>query len=410
MPNALATITNSPYGFGGVSTWIERITKALPEFGWRVTTVTHALDEQHLANWTGNHPDMVVNPLLGRFARLNEIEHVLERYLDQARPDVVLINGSYWMIPTLQHRKQRGEKVRVVGICHADDNGYYSGLGFYRDCFDHVIGVSETCYRKLLRLGFPPERTSLLPYGVPCPAQPPPHVYGEELRLVYVGRLTQWQKRIFDFIPLIKELNACRDDYQLHFYGAGEDEKTFREQAEAINSQRRVHFNGWVPANQVATTVWRDADIFLLMSVYEGLSISMLEAMAYGVVPIVSGVESGARDVIRDGVTGYIFPVGDAKYCAERIRTLGGSRHLLAEMSTNAWALIHQEYSLGRHARRLAGLLDATLSSPARTGPARYMGMTSHPLARLVPGWVFLVARRRLRRGNPINEGYVTFP
>ncbi|MBI3536079.1 MAG: hypothetical protein HY070_00725, partial [Chloroflexi bacterium] len=48
MRHALATITNSRYGFGGVSTWLERIGKYLPPHGWRVTAVTHALSENNL--------------------------------------------------------------------------------------------------------------------------------------------------------------------------------------------------------------------------------------------------------------------------------------------------------------------------------------------------------------------------
>ena len=69
MHHVLATITNSPYGFGGVSSWLERISQSLPARGWQVTTFTQALDSAHLADWKGQHPG-----INARFAALLLIE------------------------------------------------------------------------------------------------------------------------------------------------------------------------------------------------------------------------------------------------------------------------------------------------------------------------------------------------
>lgn len=410
MRHVLATITNSPYGFGGVSTWLERITEALPTHGWHVTTVTHALDKQHLADWATKHPDLILQPIYGKYTRLNQISPALEHYLDRGKPDVVIVNGSYWMLPTLQRRKRRGDNLRVIGVCHADENGYYNPLVFYRECFDHIIGVSQTCYATLLARGCSPARTSVLPYGVPCLAHLPQHPSQGPLRLAYVGRLVQSQKRILDLVPLIAELNARRVDYRLDLYGTGAEETILREQVQSIDKDQRVSFHGWIPAAQVAQTVWQHADLFLLVSAYEGLSISMLEAMGYGIVPIVSRVASGVEQVIREGETGYTFDVGDVVRCAEVIAMLDRERERLAHLSQATWKFVRQEYSIEKHTRRLASILDKVVSESAQLTPASYMGVTSHPLARLVPGWAIVLARRYLKRGNPINEGYTTFP
>ena len=409
MRRVLATITNSPYSFGGVSAWLERITELLPAQDWRVTTVTHALDERRLADWHGRHPGLNLKPLLGKFARFDQIEPALDAYLDREKPDVVLVNGSYWMMPLLQRRKRKDASLRVIGVCHADENGYYSGLGFYRDCFDRVIGVSETCYQKLLALGLNPDRTTYLPYGVPCPFEPPGRSGAGPLRLAYVGRLVQGQKRILDFIPLVAALYAQQLDFRLDFYGAGIDEAALREGIAALDSEQRVHFHGWLPANQVATIAWQNADVFLLASAFEGLSISMLEAMAYGVVPVVSRVESGVPQVIREGETGYTFPIGDLETCASRIATLAQDRTQLAAMSARAWALVRRDYALDRYVEQLAGIMDTVSTRPAQMAPARYMGPSAHPLVRLLPPLAFVLARRLAKRGNPLNEGYATY-
>jgi len=410
MRHILATITNSPYLFGGVSTWLEQITLALPQHNWRVTTVTHALDEQHLADWTNKHPNILLEPIFGRYARLNEIRSSLEKYLDAARPDIVIINGSYWMMPTIQQFKQRGKNIRVIGICHADEDGYYNPITFYRDCFDAIIGVSHTCTDTLLARGCAPERTHFLPYGVLGAAEYPKRQPDELLRLVYVGRLVQAQKRILDFIPLVRALNERQVNYRLDFYGSGLEEATLRAQIQTLDRENRVSFHGWIPASQVPQRVWAHADILVLVSEYEGLSLSMLEAMGHGIVPVISRVKSGTSQVIREGETGFSFPIGDLDACAAHIASFDQDRAQLATMSRNAWLLTHDTYSIQQHVSKLAKLFEQTTQNPPQLVPAPYMGVTSNPFAKLVPGQAIVYARRIFKRGNPLNEGYTTFP
>jgi len=410
MKRALVTITNSPTGFGGVSAWIERITKSLPQYGWEVITFTHAIDSAHLADWQVKHPGINLRPLFGHFARLNDIEPALEKYLDTYCPDVVLPTCSYWMIPTIQRRKQRGEDVRTLGIAHADSGAYYDGLEFYRDCIEHVVGVSKTCVGTLARLGFPEDRITYLPYGVPQPATKIGDRASSVLRLAYVGRLIQKQKRIFDFIPLIDLLNRRKVNYELAFYGAGEDEELFKTKVAEIDHNDRVRFYGWIPAESIISDVWPNVDIFVQVSGYEGLSISMLEAMAFGVVPVVSQVASGIDEVIRQGETGFSFPISDLEQCVDYIEKLAVDRRLLSEMSLNAYDLVHRYYSIEEHSRRLAVLLDYCVSVPMLTSPGRYLGTSAHPLAQMIPGAFIVMARRLFRRGDPLNQGFVTFP
>jgi glycosyltransferase involved in cell wall biosynthesis len=408
--HALVTITNSPNGFGGVSTWIERVTEVLPQRGWRVSTVTHARDERQLADWAGNHPGIVLKPILGQYARLNEIEPALNAYLDREKPDVVIIACSFWMIPVIQQRKSRGENLRLVGIAHADSNAYYDGISFYRDCFDHVVGVSQACRDKLVEIGCPTDQTSLLVYGVPMPPLPPRKDRGGPLRLVYAGRLIQEQKRILDFIPLVRALEEREVDYRLDFYGSGEDGKFLQQQLQAIDRRGRVTFHGWVPADQVAETVWADAEALVMLSQYEGFSISLLEAMSHGVVPVVTRVSGGTNDVVHQGETGFSFEVGDVEECARLIASLDSDRAMLARLSERGHLLVKNDYSIETHAEKLAGILDQTLRREPTLTQASYMGSTAGRAARLVPGRAIVAARRMLRRGDPANGGFTTFP
>jgi hypothetical protein len=136
----------------------------------------------------------------------------------------------------------------------------------------------------------------------------------------------------------------------------------------------------------------------------------MLEAMGHGVVPVVSRVESGVRDVISEGKTGYSFPIGDIDMCADLIASLDRNRALLAEMSGSAWSLVRDRYSVESHARQLAQLLDRCIEQPAEMAQVGHMGYTARSYARLVPSWAIVSARKLLKKGDPMNEGFVTFP
>ena len=80
------------------------------------------------------------------------------------------------------------------------------------------------------------------------------------------------------------------------------------------------------PGRSDVHEVVRDAAMFVLPSNYEGLSNSMLEAMAIGLPVICTDCPcGGARMVIRDGENGYLIPVGDKDALLAKMRLLCGS-------------------------------------------------------------------------------------
>ena len=76
---------------------------------------------------------------------------------------------------------------------------------------------------------------------------------------------------------------------------------------------------------------WQRQDIYLSCSDYEGHSISQVEAICAGAVPVVTDV-SGVRDDITDGVNGYIVSVGDVPAIVYRIIELNKDRDKLQRM------------------------------------------------------------------------------
>jgi glycosyltransferase involved in cell wall biosynthesis len=86
---------------------------------------------------------------------------------------------------------------------------------------------------------------------------------------------------------------AKKINFHLFICGSGPEEQSFREEMYSISSTARRHitFVGNVSPDNMSK-VWKSADICLITSDFEGTSITMLEAMALGCVPIVELIET----------------------------------------------------------------------------------------------------------------------
>ena len=89
--------------------------------------------------------------------------------------------------------------------------------------------------------------------------------------------------------------------------------------------------------------IYRSHPVLLLPSAYEGLPLAVLEAMAYGCIPVVSAITSGIPDLIKEGVNGYCVPVGDHRGFADRLATIAQNPGQRSTMSAAARATILAE-------------------------------------------------------------------
>ena len=94
--------------------------------------------------------------------------------------------------------------------------------------------------------------------------------------------------------------------------------------------EHRIKYLGFISKEQIGE-YWKRQDVYLNLSEYEGLSLAMLEAMSYGVIPVVTQV-SGVDDIIEDGVNGYIYKIDDLDGIANGIIYLGEHKELLEQL------------------------------------------------------------------------------
>jgi len=112
----------------------------------------------------------------------------------------------------------------------------------------------------------------------------------------------------------------------------------------------------------------KTADIYIMPSLHEGLSLAMLEAMSMGLAMIASSV-GGAAEVIEDGKSGFLIPPRDAESLAEKISFLAGNSRLREKLGENARERVVRDYSLQSRSRQLEDLYRGIIKSKGKAKP-----------------------------------------
>lgn len=285
----------------------------------------------------------------------------LKKFLEASSPCIYITNFDF-------HRSCAvgtfSSGVRVIAVVHSDEECYYDEIRRVgRNC-DVIICVSRFLSHKVRKF-FPhlADRVRFIPYGVPIPEKPsPPRPSIGQLRLCYCNRLQQYQKRVFDLPLIATELEKLDVNYELTIAGDGPDGDELRERFRDANLKAPIRFLGRIPSVDVLK-LCRKSHLFLLTSDFEGLPISLLEAMSVGCVPIVYGIESGISDAIPNTDYGYTVPHGDTIEYAKVIKSMSKKLDSWQEMSAKCTRIIAEKFSL----KRMADDYDAVFKSALKS-------------------------------------------
>ncbi len=117
----------------------------------------------------------------------------------------------------------------------------------------------------------------------------------------------------------------------------------------------------WLPGERNdVPEIMRGLDCFVLPSLAEGISNTILEAMACG-LPVIATDVGGNADLVIDGVTGLIVPAGDVDAIAHSLVRLARSPELAQKMGRAGRQRILEKFSLGAMVATYQGLYDRLL-------------------------------------------------
>ena len=282
--------------------------------------------------------------------------------LEKAGYDGVFVNVLTSPAEMSAVRYLRTEMLRIM-IVHNITPGTYAAARAIREHVHATIGVSPRIRNDLVQgHGFSPERCVAIANAVApstlTKVSPRPLSKGR-LRLLYLGRVEDAAKGVFWLPKILTRLNPT---ISLTVAGDGPDLPELRKRCGSL--QQRVRFCGAIPPEHVADLL-SEHDALLAPSRFEGLPMTLLEAMAAGCVPIASRI-TGVTDVVVDhGRSGLLFRVGDVREAARSIARLVDSS-LLSRMSAAAIATVTECFTTERMAAGYLRTIAAISAAPPR--------------------------------------------
>jgi glycosyltransferase involved in cell wall biosynthesis len=220
----------------------------------------------------------------------------------------------------------------VMLVLHGDHDYYYDLAARHDAVIDVFVCYGRTMF-ETLRARLPHRTDSIvhLPYGIPLPPTTRRAGAGP-LRLLFAGRLEHGQKGVLDLPIVDRALGERNVPVTWTIVGGGPDEEALRR---AWPDASHVRWAGVRP-NADVMAIASEHDVFVLPTRAEGFPVALVEAMAVGLVPVVSDLASGVREALDDGVEGLTAPIGDAGAFADAIASLHADRGRLERMSLAA--------------------------------------------------------------------------
>jgi glycosyltransferase involved in cell wall biosynthesis len=294
--------------------------------------------------------------------------------------------------------------VVAVGIAHSDEAAYYDLIEQHGASWNAVVAVSQRIEQRLKEsLPELSDRIRTIPYGVSLPELAitrDANACGP-LRLIFAGRLDQPQKRVLDLAALMDHLESLGGGCSLEIVGSGPEESELRRRCARHLETGSVRFSGSLP-HHLALERFSHADAVVLTSAFEGLPLTLLEAMARGCVPVITDFRSGAPEVVRHQSSGLIAPVGDMASLAQQVVQIRDDRALRNRLSASAaHSVVEAGCTVESMADRYRALFEQTLADARRGSFNRPQGKIAVPphltWSRVMTGRVRCAAGARLQ-------------
>jgi glycosyltransferase involved in cell wall biosynthesis len=301
----------------GLLSWMWRLKKSLPAAGIDLTLASLELQPHRFTQVCA--PETFYDV---RIRHAREWIAFLKSHLDA----VHLINHAYDYVDLLaQARPELLDRLTLVGICHTDQDYYYHHLQRLDPRLAGIVAVSPLCAEKLAQLL--PHRRGALPvlpdWDMPVGEAAAPRERTAKLRVLFNGRLLHLQKRVLDLPEISRRLAQAGTAVELTIVGDGPDLPRLRD---AFGEGRHIAYRLLGPrAPWEMAPLLETHDVFLQVSEFEGASVSLMEAMVAGLVPVVTGTESGT-ELLEHGRNALVCPVGNIQVIARQLAELAIDR------------------------------------------------------------------------------------
>lgn len=328
--NAIVFISNF-LGNGGAARVITVLAEELAERGYEVSVLSFPFHEAEYKLKAG-----VKHIVLGNTRHLSVMQRIQLIRKELKRHTAATVISFEYFVNMQTILAAMGLKKKVI-VSERNDPATAGGT-FPKSVIRNVLYMF--CHRLVCQT---PDAKAYFPRGIqrkatvianPVKADLPEPLQGERSHyIVNFCRLAE-QKNLKLLIDAFAEFHQSHPDYKLRIYGNGPERDALIEYASACNLASEVQIYNAI--ENVHEEIL-DAAMFVSSSDYEGLSNSMLEAMAIGLPVICTDCPcGGARMIIDDGTNGMLVPVNNKAAMAEAMIRVADDKEFANYLSRNA--------------------------------------------------------------------------
>lgn len=370
---------------------IEKVTTILANYfaeqlGWEVSIISHC----------GEHEDELL-PELSPQVKLSIMPHgknpaypdnttFLQQALALSRPDVLIFQDSYFNAVPLFHID---DDIPVIAVEHSTPDCYLKALAF--ECHTHPIDnahdfvvfkclfpyrwtklylkarqrhrfiynlsdayvmLSSRLFSSFKRITTLRHATKLKAINNPLTIQPSTNTEDKENICVFISQLVN-EKGLDNLLHIWQLVERQENEWELVIVGDG-PERTHIEDFIREQHVSRITLTGY---QADVTPYLRKASVYLMTSIFEGWGLTLVEAMAMGCVPLAFNSYASARDIIDDGINGYLIKPFNIKAYAQKLLSLVQNPCLRQTMSQSTKRK-SQEFSIEKIGPRWRQLIE----------------------------------------------------
>lgn len=290
----------------------------------------------------------------------SDAPRALVRWLQENPQEVLFVNDCSPVHPALPHIPSG---IRTVFVVHDTARQYWTPAVRHESVLDGIVAVSEVVADQFQGRLDAPDACRVLHNGTLYPSDIPVRAPGERADdLLFLGGDKPF-KGAHDVLNLWPRLVEKGFSESLHWYGRVED--PFRRRVRSLPEAARVQVHGRVPRSEIFERA-AASTVLLVPSRVEPFGMVTIEGMGMGALPVAWDIDTGTREIVEPGTTGFFATLGDVEALADRVMTACQRHEGLYE---NAVDVARTQFSEEAMWERYSSFLDELQTWPTADRP-----------------------------------------
>ncbi len=269
------------------------------------------------------------------------------------------VGGQYWRVVS----EECYQGSRAAAAVLAAEAYVHHWLRTYEECVDMFLAPSHFVRDKLVAAGWDGAKIRVLPHFQALP-EPAEGLMQEGNYIAYLGRLSQ-EKGVRDLLQAMRKLPRIA----LRIAGEGPE----RVELEAMAQQwglRNVKFLGHITGGALEQLVAGARFTVFPSHAYETMGKSILESYAWG-KPVIASDLGSRRELVEEGKTGVLYPVGDVEELADGISLLYERPEVARQMGSAGRTTVKQRHDPEDHYRAMLAIYEEMAGGRAQRSRER---------------------------------------